>query len=67
MRAALGWVLMLAGGVWVLQGRDVSWAPQSAMTGDWRWVLGGSVTLLIGLGLVLWNHRRKSEGKSDVS
>ncbi len=53
MRLAVGLVLAVAGVVWVLQGLNVSWAPQSFMTGDWRWVLVGLVAVIGGVGLLV--------------
>lgn len=67
MRSALGWVLILLGGVWILQGADVPWMPQSYMTADWRWIIAGSVAFLVGLGLVIRDRGRKRDGETDVS
>ncbi len=60
MRLATGIVLVIAGTIWILQGFDVAFAPESFMTGDRTWVLWGAVALLVGIGLV-WRARRRSD------
>jgi LPXTG-motif cell wall-anchored protein len=57
MTLAVGVILVLMGLVWVLQGLDVAFAPQSFMTGDPWWVVFGGVAILAGIGLV-WRGRR---------
>jgi hypothetical protein len=57
MKLAGGIVLILIGIVWILQGFDVSFAPQSFMTDDRQWVLWGSVTVIAG-SVLLWLWRR---------
>jgi uncharacterized protein (TIGR03382 family) len=53
-----GVLLILAGGIWFLQGINV--LPGSFMTGDPQWAVNGSITAAVG-GLVLWwtNRRRR--------
>lgn len=67
MRVALGLVLILTGTVWVLQGLDVPWAPQSSMTGDWRWVAAGAVAILVGIASLVPGRLSKRDTKTDVS
>jgi hypothetical protein len=55
---ALGIILGLAGIVWILQGRDVEFAPQSFMTGDPVWAVLGAVAVLAG-GAFLWRGARR--------
>ena len=55
---ATAWVLILVGGVWLAQGVDLPWAPQSFMTGDPWWAMGGAIGVLVGVGL-LWDRRRR--------
>lgn len=50
-------LLVLAGGVWFLQGINV--LPGSYMTGDPQWAINGGVAVVIGLGLLLWANRRR--------
>ena len=57
LRLAAGVFLIIAGIVWILQGFDVTFAPQSFMTGDRSWVAWGAVAIIGGVGL-LWAHRR---------
>lgn len=48
-----GTFLIVAGVIWVLQGLDVAFAPQSFMTDNRWWVLWGAVAVVIGLVLLL--------------
>ena len=52
-----GVVLILAGGVWFLQGINV--LPGSFMTGQIQWAIYGALAFIVGVGsLVLANQRR---------
>ena len=57
---AAGIVLAIAGVIWVLQGLDVAFAPESPMTGDMAWVAWGAVAMLVGAVLVWrgWPRRK---------
>jgi hypothetical protein len=57
---AAGIILAIIGLIWILQGFDVAFAPQSFMTGDMTWVAWGAVAMLAG-GARLWrgSSRRK--------
>ena len=59
LRLAIGVVLILAGSVWILQGLDVSFAPESVMTGDRTWIWWGAGAVLLGAAL-LWTSARKN-------
>ncbi len=48
-----GVLLVLAGGVWLLQGLNV--LPGSFMTGQPFWAYAGAVCLLVGAGLLFWS------------
>ena len=50
-------LLILAGTVWFLQGINI--LPGSFMTGQTQWAIYGTITIIIGLALALWNHRRQ--------
>ena len=50
-------LLMLAGGVWILQGVNI--LPGSYMTGDPQWAVNGAITALVGAGLFWFANRRK--------
>ena len=54
----LGILLILAGGVWFLQGINI--LPGSFMTGQIRWAIYGGITIAIGICLLLLAYRRKS-------
>lgn len=41
-----GLLLMLVGSVWILQGLDSTYAPQSFMTGNRLWLWAGVVTVI---------------------
>ncbi len=49
-------VLAIIGLVWILQGFDVAFAPQSFMTGEMAWVAWGVVAMVAG-GLLFWRGR----------
>ncbi len=54
----LGILLILAGGLWTLQGLGlVMWPAESFMLADRTWAVNGAITLLVGLVLV-WLSRR---------
>jgi hypothetical protein len=58
----LGVLLILGGGVWILQGINV--LPGSFMTGQIRWAIYGSIAAVVGIGLlVLANWRKPSQPK----
>lgn len=55
----VGIVLILIGGLWVLQGANV--VGGSVMTGQPHWVFIGSIVVAVGLALTYWaNWVRKS-------
>ena len=47
----------LAGLVWFLQGINI--LPGSFMTGQPQWALYGGIAMLLGIGILVWNIRRK--------
>jgi hypothetical protein len=49
-------VLILAGGIFFLQGINV--LPGSFMTGQIQWAIYGAIFVCAGLGLLLWANRR---------
>ena len=51
----VGTVLILAGGVWFLQG--ISVLPGSYMSGQIQWALWGGLAAAVGVGLILWSNR----------
>ena len=58
MRTALniaGTLLLLMGGVWILQGVGV--LPGSFMTGQRQWALYGVIAAVIGIALLVFARR----------
>ena len=53
----VGVLLVLAGGVWFLQGINI--LPGSFMTGQVRWAINGGIAIVIGAGLLWFTNRRK--------
>jgi hypothetical protein len=50
-------LLILAGGVWFLQGINV--LPGSFMSGQTQWAINGGIAIIIGIGLWVLANRRK--------
>ena len=55
----LGVLLVLAGGVWFLQGINI--LPGSFMTGNPQWAINGGLAVVIGAGLLWFANRRKKK------
>ena len=53
----LGVVMIMIGGIWVLQGINI--LPGSFMTGQIQWAVYGGGTALAGSGLVVAANRRR--------
>ena len=54
-------LFILAGGIWFLQGINV--LPGSFMTGNLQWAINGSITIVVGAGILWWTNRpRKKNG-----
>ena len=51
-----GVILILAGGIFFLQGINI--LPGSSMTGEPQWAINGGILILVGIGLILWASRR---------
>lgn len=62
LKIVSGVALALAGTIWILQGLNVAFAPQSFMTGDRTWSWGGAVAVVVGVGLVWWGVRSRRSG-----
>jgi uncharacterized membrane protein SirB2 len=50
-------VLIIAGGVWILQGIGI--LGGSVMTGQTQWAIYGSLAALVGIVLLVFANRRK--------
>jgi len=59
LRLATGVLLVVAGTIWILQGFDVAFAPESFMTGDRGWIVWGVAAVIVGVGLVWVGWRRQ--------
>jgi hypothetical protein len=59
----LGALLILGGGVWFLQGINV--LPGSFMTGQIEWAFYGALSILVGIGLIVFASRRKTTPPGD--
>jgi LPXTG-motif cell wall-anchored protein len=56
----LGGLLLLAGGVWFLQGINI--LPGSFMTGQTKWAVYGGLLMVAGIGLLFFVNRRRRDG-----
>ena len=50
-------LLILAGGVWFLQGINV--LPGSFMTGQSEWAIYGGILVVAGIGLLVFANRKR--------
>ena len=50
-------LMALMGGVWFFQGIGV--IPVSFMTNDLKWSVIGTILIIIAVGLLVYNNRRK--------
>ena len=53
----IGSLLILGGAVWFLQGINV--LPGSFMTGDPQWAVNGAISIVIGIGLIVFGRSRR--------
>jgi hypothetical protein len=53
----VGGLLILIGGVWILQGINI--LPGSFMTGQIQWAIYGAIAALVGAALIWWSRRRR--------
>jgi hypothetical protein len=53
----IGTLLILGGAIWVLQGVNI--LPGSFMTGQIKWAINGTISIVIGAGLILFGRNRK--------
>ncbi len=54
----IGVLLILAGGVWFMQGVGV--LGGSMMSGQIQWAIYGGIAILLGAGLLLYVNRRQT-------
>jgi len=53
----IGILLILTGGIWILQGINV--LPGSFMTGQIRWSIYGGIAVIAGIILIVLTNKRK--------
>jgi hypothetical protein len=53
----VGVLLVLVGAVWILQGLNL--LGGSSMSGQSQWAVNGAITLIVGLGLLLYSNRKR--------
>ncbi|MBK9926758.1 MAG: hypothetical protein IPP66_15905 [Anaerolineales bacterium] len=53
----IGTLLILGGGIWVLQGINI--LPGSFMTGQIQWAINGAIAIVIGIAAILFGRSRK--------
>lgn len=51
-------LLIVGGGVWVLQGVNI--LPGSFMTGQIEWAIYGGLAILLGVGLLFFANRQRT-------
>jgi hypothetical protein len=56
----LGLLLVLLGGVWILQGLNLAFRV-GFMVGDPQWVLWGALLALVGVGQLVWSNTRQAK------
>ena len=54
----VGIVLILLGGLWVLQGSNLM--PNTPMSAMSQWLYAGIVLLVVGAGVLVWTLRRRA-------
>jgi len=57
----IGLLLVLMGGIWILQGLNLAWGSlaRSFMQGDQHWALYGAIVLVLGVCQVIWSNTRQ--------
>ena len=58
----IGILLIAVGLVWIAQGLDLPFAPQSFMTADRTWVVIGAAAALGGAVVAIWGRRKANGG-----
>ncbi len=59
----VGILLILAGGVWFLQG--ISVLPGTLMSGQIQWAVYGGLAVLVGIGLLVFANRRTASKRGN--
>ena len=53
----LGGILLLLGGVWILQGLNIAFLG-GFMSGDPKWAIYGALLAAVGVAQVVWSNAR---------
>ena len=56
----IGVLMVLMGGIWILQGLNLAWGPlaRSFMQNDRHWAVYGAILAFVGLGLITWSYSK---------
>jgi hypothetical protein len=59
----IGVLMVLMGGIWILQGLNLAWGSlsRSFMQGDQHWAFYGTIMLIVGVCQVVWSNTRQRE------
>lgn len=57
----IGILLIVMGGIWVLQGLNLAWGTlsRSFMEGNQHWVVYGAIVSIVGICQVIWSNTRQ--------
>jgi len=55
----IGLILIIFGGIWILQGLDIAFQAGSFMAGDPQWAVYGAIAVALGILQVWWSNTRK--------
>ena len=55
----LGVLMVIMGGIWVLQGLNIAFLQGSFMAGDPKWAVYGAILVVFGIGQVVWSVTRR--------
>jgi len=56
----IGVVMILMGGVWILQGLNLTFR-RGFMVGNYHWTIYGAILALVGVAQVLWSNTRQTK------
>jgi hypothetical protein len=54
----IGIVMILMGGVWILQGLNLAFRV-GFMVGNYHWTIYGAILALVGVAQILWSNTRQ--------